>query len=114
MTCRHTARLRLRKARSFCESSRPDAKTNAGLLGRRASLGTGGCRRRHRGIEPCTVSPRGAVEVPGLGTPGQRRAESGGRRGGRPQSVGYAEFGTMRSRLRVLLSSTWRNEGYVS
>ena len=88
MTCRHTARLRLRKARSCCESSRPDAKTNAGLLGRRASLGTGGCRRRHRGIEPCTVSPRGAVEVPGLGTPGQRRAESGGRRGGRPQSVG--------------------------
>ena len=69
MTCRHTARLRLRKARSCCESSRPDAKTNAGLLGRRASLGTGGCRRRHRGIEPCTVSPRGAVEVPGLGRP---------------------------------------------
>ena len=26
----------------------------------------------------------GAVEVPGLGTPGQRRAESEGRRGGRP------------------------------
>ena len=39
-------------------------------------------------IEPCTVPPRGAVEVLGLGTPGQRRAESGGRRGGRPQSVG--------------------------
>ena len=30
----------------------------------------------------------GAVEVPGLGTPGQRRAESEGRRGGRPQTVG--------------------------
>ena len=29
----------------------------------------------------------GAVEVPGLGTPGQHRAESEGRRGGRPQEV---------------------------
>ena len=88
MTCRHTARLRLRKARSRCETCRLDAKTHAGLLGHRASLGPGGCGRRHRMLEPCTVSPRGAVEVPSLGTPGQRRAESGGRRGGRPQAVG--------------------------
>ena len=72
MTCRHTARLRLRKARSFCESSRPDAKTNAGLLGRRASLGTGGCRRRHRGIEPWNRAPypHGALwKCPAWGRP---------------------------------------------
>ena len=42
MTCRYTARLRLRKARSCCETCRLDAKTNAGLLGRRASFGPDG------------------------------------------------------------------------
>ena len=88
MICRHTARLRLRKADSCCETCRLDDKTTAGLLGRRASFGPGGRRRRHRMLEPCTVSPRAAVEVLGLGTPGQRRAEPGGRRGGRPRSVG--------------------------
>ena len=61
-----------------------------------------------------TPSVRRAVEVPGLWTAARRRAESGGRRGRRPQVLGYAEFGTMRSRLRVLLSSARRNEGYVS
>ena len=32
--------------------------------------------------------PPGAVDLPGLWTPAHRRAESGGRRGGRPQAVG--------------------------
>ena len=32
--------------------------------------------------------PPGTVDLPGLWTPAHRRAESGGRRGGRPQSVG--------------------------
>ena len=63
MTCRPTARLRLRKTRSCCETCRLDVKTTAGLLGRRASLDPGGCGRRHRMLEPCTVSPRGAVDV---------------------------------------------------
>ena len=62
MPCRHTARLRLRKADSCCETCRLDEKTTAGLLGRRASFGPGGRRRRHRMLEPCTVSPRAAVE----------------------------------------------------
>ena len=32
--------------------------------------------------------PPGTVDLPGLWTPAHRRAESGGRRGGRPQAVG--------------------------
>ena len=35
----------------------------------------------------------GAVEVPGLGTPGQRRAESEGRRGGRPRPLAMRSSG---------------------
>ena len=37
---------------------------------------------------PVAESLRRAVEVPGLWTPGRRRAESEGRRGGRPQALG--------------------------
>ncbi len=42
----------------------------------------------HRMTGALTASPRRAVEVPGLWTPGRRRAESEGRRGGRPQALG--------------------------
>ena len=88
MTHRRTARLRLRKPDSCCETCRLVEETNAGLLGRRASLGPAGCRNARRITGLRRVSPRGAVEVPGLWTPGQRRAEFEGRRGGRPQPVG--------------------------
>ena len=88
MVYSQTARLRLRQADSPCETCRFDEETTAGLQGRRAPLRLGGCGRRHRVLEPRTVSPRGAVEVPGAWTPGRRRAESGGQRGGRPHAVG--------------------------
>ena len=88
MTHRRTARLRLRKPDSCCETCRLVEETNAGLLGRRASLGPAGCRNARRITGLRSVSPRGAVEVPGLWTPGRRRAEFEGRRGGRPQPVG--------------------------
>ena len=81
MTHRRTARLRLRKPDSCCETCRLVEETNAGLLGRRASLGPAGCRNARRITGLRSVSPRGAVEVPGLWTPGQRRAEFEGRRG---------------------------------
>jgi len=55
-------------------------------------------REANRCCGPCAVHG-GAVEVPGLGTPGQRRAESEGRRGGRPQSVGNLAGDRRRSRL---------------
>ena len=44
MAYRRTARLRLRKPDSCCETCRLVEETNAGLLGRRASLGPAGCR----------------------------------------------------------------------
>ena len=47
-----------------------------------------------------TASPRRAVEVPGLWTPGRRRAESEGRRGGRPQALGNLAGDRCRSCLR--------------
>ena len=47
-----------------------------------------------------TASPRRAVEVPGLWTPGRRRAESEGRRGGRPQALGSLAGDRCRSSLR--------------
>ena len=45
-------------------------------------------RSGHRTTAAVTVSVRHAVEVPGLWTPGRCRAESEGRRGGRPQALG--------------------------
>ncbi len=88
MAYRRTARLRLRKPDSCCETCRLVEETNAGLLGRRASLGPAGCRNGRRITGLRSLFPRGAVEVPGLWTPGRRRAESEGRPGGRPQPVG--------------------------
>ena len=79
---------RLRKPDSCCETCRLVEETNAGLLGRRASPGPAGCRNGRRITGLRSLFPRGAVEVPGLWTPGRRRAESEGRPGGRPQPVG--------------------------
>ena len=45
-------------------------------------------RSDHRRRGAVTTSMRHAVEVPGLWTPGRRRAASEARRGGRPQALG--------------------------
>ena len=68
MTCRHTARLRLRKARSCCETCRLDTKTNVDLLGRRASLGPGGRGRSIGNLagDRCRPCLRRGREIPTL------------------------------------------------
>ena len=78
---------------------------------------------------PVTAGPVGTGGTPpraSASVPGPARAALPVRRGGlwtpplpwtrrpRPQGLGYAEFGAMRSRLMGSLSSNWRNEGYVS
>ena len=45
-------------------------------------------RRKPSAHERTEHRPPGDVDLPGLWTPAHRRAESGGRRGGRPQAVG--------------------------
>ncbi len=49
---------------------------------------------------PCPVSPPGAVDLPGLWTPGPQRAASVDRRHGRPQSVGNLADDRWRSSRR--------------
>ena len=93
------------------ESCQLDANADVSLLARRAPFAPVVGGGRHGVTGPPTVSPPGAVDLPGLWTPAQRRVESGGRRSGHPQAVGYAELGTMRSRLRHSLLNAWRNEG---
>ena len=67
----------------------------------------------HRMTGAITASPRRAVEVPGLWTPGRRRAESEGRRGGRPQALGNFAGDRCRPCLRrgpgnsALLKEVW-------
>ena len=86
MPHRRTARLRLRQPHSCDEPSRREDAWRPAE--------TASSRRAARFPEADTARPvratyaRGAVELPGLWTPDQRRAGSEGRRGGRPQAVG--------------------------
>ena len=58
------------------------------------------CGSGHRMTGAVAASPRRAVEVPGLWTPGRRRAGSEGRRGGRPQALGNLAGDRCRPSLR--------------
>ena len=84
-------------------------------------------RSVHRMTGAVTASPRHAVEVPGLWTPGRRRAESEGRRGGRPQAVGNLagdryqpclrrgrEISTLPQRIVILVIINLEDEGVTS
>ena len=58
------------------------------------------CGSGHRMTGAVAASPRRAVEVPGLWTPGRRRAGSEGPRGGRPQALGNLAGDRCRPSLR--------------
>ncbi len=64
------------------------ASITAGVVLREEAVAPPVFRRSGHRMIAITEFPRRAVAVPGLWTPGQRRAESEGRRGGRPQALG--------------------------
>ena len=67
----------------------PRGPVSAGIVPRERVVAPPVRRRSgHSMTGAVPASPRRAVEVPGLWTPGRRRAESEGRRGGRPQALG--------------------------
>ena len=69
MAYRRTARLRLRKPDSCCETCRLVEETNAGLLGRRASLGPAGCRNGRCITGLRSLFPRALWKCPACGRP---------------------------------------------
>ena len=64
------------------------ASIAAGVVLREEAVAPPVFRRSGHRMTAITEPLRRAVEVPGLWTPGRRRAESEGRRGGRPQALG--------------------------
>ena len=71
MTNRRTARLRLRKPDSCCETCRLVEETNTGLLGRRASLGPRWLPKRSPHYRTAQRIPTGRCGSAGLWTPGR-------------------------------------------
>ena len=64
------------------------ASITAGVVLREEAVAPPVFRSSGHRMSAAVTALRPAVEVPGLWTPGRRRAESEGRRGGRPQALG--------------------------
>ena len=70
------------------EGCRPGEQTHAVLLGRRTFAAPPADEGRQLKAGPLSMSHPDAVDLPVPWTPAERRADSGGRRGGRPPAVG--------------------------
>ncbi len=98
----HPGRSLRREARGMSIRTPPRGPTSVGIVPRVRAVappvrrGSGHCM-----TGAVTASPRRAVEVPGLWTPGRRRAESEGRRGGRSQALGNLAGDRCRPCLRL-------------